>query len=680
MESNIKSLLTSGMALLMLAACSENSWNDKYLEGFEEGTTPEQVETIEYTLTETDYEVFSVNSANVALAKEKGVEADLKAVKTQRYLNASIPAAEFMPNYLKDADFKYFALSDGSSINLTYREAGELPETMTALNGAYQYAVSDEDYQMVYDSDTDYTSAFSPSHPASRSMNKILEEALPDAEKGQYAIVNYNESATDPVFNTEPVPSTPFHLTNVLTDDLTIDQEITVNGIVTAVCKAGIILTDNAGSILVYKSDFPYADYQVGDQVIANGITDAYKNCLQIKYDDNLQKVGTQSYTYPEAKELTPDMLLQAGTNEKPVLAQYGYMTGTVKIDGNYLNLMFGDRTDVRGSIYNITDELRAQLIDGATMTLEGYFTQTSVSGSFTNCNIVVTKMIAGNKKSRKATRTVTVPSTNVNAAYLYNGTKWEAAGNDIYVVQPGDYEAMGLSYGNFSKTQPEEYLPKLLARVFPYAKADDTKYVAYKYYDGKNTTYACAEWAYDGIKWVDNISTNGVRTVTNQFVRRDGKWVLDPSVELTLPAGRNQPLSTWFFQTCVDWVRENVPDGASYITSYGNNDYYTGASAFQGNIDLRAAAAKGQNPAAYDSMSDEEVVALMKKRFEEEVGPAVLGQLYPNMAPVGDFEPLFTIHFGTYDGSSHEHTIVFKCIEKGKFTFVSCTWNEAAE
>jgi len=272
------------------------------------------------------------------------------------------------------------------------------------------------------------------------------------------------------------------------------------------------------------------------------------------------------------------------------------------------------------------------------------------------------------------------VPSTNVNAAYLYNGTKWEAAGSDIYVVQPGDYTAMGLTYGNFSKTQPAEYLPKLLAKVFPYAKADDTKYVAYKYYDGANTTYACAEWAYDGTKWIDNISTTGVRTVTNQFVRRDGKWVLDPSVELTLPSGRNQPLSTWFFQACVDWVKDNVPDGAAYITSYGNNDYYTGASAYQGNIDLRAASAKGQNPTAYDNMSDEEVVALMKKRFEEEVGPAVLGILYPNMAPVGDFEPLFTIHFYTYDGSSHEHTIVFKCVEKGKFTFVSCTWNEAAE
>ena len=126
--------------------------------------------------------------------------------------------------------------------------------------------------------------------------------------------------------------------------------------------------------------------------------------------------------------------------------------------------------------------------------------------------------------------------------------------------------------------------------------------------------------------------SSNGVTTVTSQFVLRDGKWQLDPSVTLTLPAGRNQPASQAFFQPCVDWVLDNVPDGAKYVTSYGNNDYYTGASAYQGNFDFRASSAKTQCPDVYGSMSDEEVVRTEQMHFEREVGPGVLAQLYPEM------------------------------------------------
>lgn len=132
-----------------------------------------------------------------------------------------------------------------------------------------------------------------------------------------------------------------------------------------------------------------------------------------------------------------------------------------------------------------------------------------------------------------------------------------------------------------------------------------------------------------------------------------------------------------WFYQACVDWVKDNVPNGAEYVTSYGNNDYYTGASAYQGNIDLRPGSARNQT-SAYDGMTDDEIVALMKKHFEDEVGPGVLSVLYPNLAPVGDFCPTVTIHFYTYNGSSTEaQTIIFKCVAKAKYEFVSCTWND---
>lgn len=184
---------------------------------------------------------------------------------------------------------------------------------MKNLNGVSEYTVTDEDYQKVYGSDNDYTAAFTPSHPASKSISDILDEVYPDAEDGKYVVANYNVSDTDPVFGSGPTPPTPgFTMTSVLTKDLAVGENVTVNGVVTAVCNAGIILTDKAGSILVYAKEFPAADYKVGDQVVATGELANYKNCLQLPYADNLQKVGTQSYTYPTATEFTPAMLLAA--------------------------------------------------------------------------------------------------------------------------------------------------------------------------------------------------------------------------------------------------------------------------------------------------------------------------------------------------------------------------------
>ncbi len=683
MKHNIKSLLIAGGAMIALASCSENSWNDLYLDGFEGGYTPTDVRTVEYTLTAADYARISDNRFNKALAAKQDVSDALAAVKTQNYLNASIPAEEYIPNLLKDSLFTYFALSDGSAINLTYCEAGELPETMLKLNSAKEYIISDADYQIVYGSSDDYAASFSPSHPASSGIPKVLAEAFDEANEGDYVIVNYNNSDTDPVFGDVPTPPVPeFTMSSVLTPDLAKGDDITVNGVVTAVCNAGIILTDNAGSILVYASGFPAADYKVGDQVIATGTLSSYKNCLQLPYDDNLQKAGEQAYTYPAHKDLTPDWLLAAGTNTEPVLAVYGSMTGKVTIDGNYYNVYFDGREDVRGSIYNATDAIKAKLEDGKTYTLYGYFTQTSNSGTYTNCNFVVTDVAspAGGKGRQAPRRIVSIPSVNLNAAYVFNGSKWEAAGSDIVVVNPGDYAAMGLTYGNFSGTQAQEYLPLFLKQKFPYAQAETAKFVAYKYYSNNTTAYACTQFTFDGSKWEDSMTRDGVRSVTNQFVRRDGEWKLDPSIELTLPAGKNQPLSSWFFQACVDWVKENVPDGASFVTSYGNNDYYTGASAYQGNIDLRPGSARNQS-STYDDMTDDEIVALMKERFEKEVCPGVLATLYPNLAPVGDFEPTVTIHFFSYNGSSTTPgTIVCKAVAKGKFEFVSCDWDTAAD
>ena len=673
MKTIIKNSLYVGAFAMALTACSDNSWND-HLDGFEGGVNSAQVKTVDYTLTDADYERLAKNRFNVALAKEQGVSSELAAVGTQHYLNPSIPGAEYIPNLLKDSLFGYFGLSDGSAINLTYREIStDLPEMMK-INGAQRLTLNDQDYQEVYGSATDYAPSFTPSHPAATFLPRLLNDHFDEASKGDYLMVRYNTSEVDPDFGEK------FELTSVISNSLKSGDQVEICAMVTGLCTRGMIVTDKSGSLLVYSGSFPADTYNVGDQLKINATLSAYKNCLQVDYDNStIVSMGKETVTYPTPVELTESYLVSAGEITDPVCAVYGHMTGTVSVSGNYYNILLGDDAKARGSVYYASDELKAKLTDGAKVSLLGYFTQTSTSGDMTNANLVVVDVESASAaaKRRGPKKVVTVPSTTVDAIYTFSGSAWSQVTSDLTVLQPSDYTAMGQSYGNLSGTLPTSFLPTYLKQKFPYAQKGDVEYVAYLYYASGSTTPACTQFTYDGSDWVDTIAADGLTTVTNQYVRRDGKWQLDPSIEFTLVAGRNQAASAKFYQACVDWVIANVPDGSKYVTSYGNNDYYTGASAYQNNIDLRPNSARNQYPEGYEGMTDEEIVQTMKKRFEDQVCPGVLSQFYPDMAPIGDLQPTVTIHFSIYTGTTVAETIVFKCVEKGKFEFVSCTWND---
>ena len=124
--------------LVALSSCDPNDWNDK-LDGFDgdKGITNKQM--IAYTFTDADYTNLAANSANIKQAGDT-LSKELKAVGTQHYFTNKITARDYIPNFLSDSDFAYFTLSDGSSINITYRVAGNVPEEVTNFGAAsYKY-------------------------------------------------------------------------------------------------------------------------------------------------------------------------------------------------------------------------------------------------------------------------------------------------------------------------------------------------------------------------------------------------------------------------------------------------------------------------------------------------------------------------------------------------------------
>ena len=225
--------------------------------------------------------------------------------------------------------------------------------------------------------------------------------------------------------------------------------------------------------------------------------------------------------------------------------------------------------------------------------------------------------------------------------------------------------------------------MPTYLAQKYPYAQEGTEINVLYLLYKDSKTAYACDPYVLKNNTWVLN---RFVTEETSQFVYTSSGWMYDPNVTITLPAGRNMAISSTYYQACVDWVYNNIcvplgdtsiKSGKFYVTSYGNNEYYCGTSAYQNNIDLRPDKAREQYPAGYTGMSDEEIVALEKSRFLNEVMPGALSTLHPDAKPIEGLEVLFTVNFSVYTGTTTEYTAVFKVVGQGKFEPVSCTWDE---
>ncbi len=74
--------------------------------------------------------------------------------------------------------------------------------------------------------------------------------------------------------------------------------------------------------------------------------------------------------------------------------------------------------------------------------------------------------------------------------------------------------------------------------------------------------------------------------------------------------------------------------------------------------------------------MSDEEIVALEKERFMNEVMPGALAMLHPDAKPVEGIDVIYTINFAVYTGTTTTYTARFLVVGNGQFEPIDCTWD----
>ena len=191
---------------------------------------------------------------------------------------------------------------------------------------------------------------------------------IPGTSSGTETV--YGEAVT---FNT--LNDTPDEITPIA--DVNKGNTYTMSGTVTALSARGFILTDDSGSILYYDQNG--TDYEIGHKLTVKGEIDAYNRGLQIVGSSAQVTVdGEGDYTYPTPATADAAAIDAYVADQEDRLATYVSLKGTMSVSGSYYNVIV-DGTSNQGSVYYPTDEIKAKIKDGETVTIEGY--ATSVSG-----------------------------------------------------------------------------------------------------------------------------------------------------------------------------------------------------------------------------------------------------------------------------------------------------------
>ena len=627
---------------VMFAACD---YNEDNFDGLEEGHVPTDVKKLEYTLTTADYKAVSTNKANMALAGDSLKKALGNVAKNEAFSD-EIPASQFLPAFLAS---KYFTADNGSAIKVTYNKQLSWSDEMKALNSGSIYKVSNEDYENIWGAGFNF---FSPVETAAKHVPAILKAKMDKAEAGDVVFVDYNVSDSEPagavVAMNEPFDGYWAEPTN--TAEVTGWLNVTTKGKYTWNGKT--FNDNNYLQASAFKHDEDLEIYMITPRIsVMNGMNFSFDAC----YGHYMEEGGRISVLLLES---TDD--LSGYTAEQIAAAKWVDITEGLNIpvpEGMY---------GVLGNVYN------KDLSEYAGKKVYIAFRYNGSAATKATTTVQVDNVVIKSEGSGEG-ENVVYPATGV---FEYDGEAW-SQNNKVVTLTKDDFKAMGGKYDNFSNSfKADNYLPQFLTIKYPYAQEGAEKTVVYKYHSKDSDDVRADEYVVVAGAWTKAPKTE---TVTDQFVLNNGKWNYDPSTVIELMPSKNET-SVLYYQTATDWVWENIdlPLGAAkkgdaYVTSYGNNEYYSGCSAHYGNVDMRADKARGQYAKGYEGMTDEEVVAAMEKHLVE-VMKGTLETLHKDVAPIEGIDVIFTVKMGVYTGiqlTDVNYEMKYKVTAPGTFEYV---------
>ena len=591
-------------AALLLTGCD---YNEDNFPGYDSNVIPDNVTNIVYTLTDADYETIGGN------------------VGTNKYFSANDMPDTYLPAWLAET---YFTADAGSSANLTYRFKTIYPHYQDIPYDV----LTEDDYTVIYGEGYNNANFLNASNVG--RMYRILNAKYPEPKTDDLVMVEYQ-------YSEDGVPSRGETIASWNFEDLE-------EGDVNAIDGWYVNNSGEAWAVREYSNN-KYVQFSANGaegvaegwlitpaiSISSTGLNLAFDVCVGYWNADCLSVLVSTDFAGNPATATWTDVTSQFNLPQEPA-SGYGTMAsaGIMPLDdyaGQTLYVAFhyvgnGSSDNRRTTTYQID-------------------------------NVMVANEIAA-----------PVETEMRFALYEYTGNGWYEFENSNHAIclSMTDYEEMGApgDHYNFDDDTPSQvYLPQYLAKHGGYALDGDTCTVIFRRYDGANSvdneqyiySDSLGRWTYCDL----------VREETRPYRLNGSAWTYDPSVTITLEVGRNIAESATFYQAIVDWVADNYPE---YVTSYGNNEYYFGSSAYQNNFDFRINAWQGQG--TYPDMTGEQISALMWERLPEAF-PHALEALYPNAAPVEGMDVTYTINFGIYDGSTVTYTIQYKVVGQGQFEYV---------
>lgn len=199
----------------------------------------------------------------------------------------------------------------------------------------------------------------------------------------------------DDIKLTEPIPAPEYKAVTI--DQITAAGNYKVeNATVVATYKAGFLMQDNTGIILVYPgagtTENPVTIPAAGKVVTVEGAVSSYGGVLQFGQGSTVTETGTGTVpTPPQPVEITADNI--AGYMTAPKVA-YVKATGVMNISGTYYNFDFLFESDYTGSVSSPNDDLGLAALNKELVDIEGWFVNNgNASGTGKYFTMVATKV-----------------------------------------------------------------------------------------------------------------------------------------------------------------------------------------------------------------------------------------------------------------------------------------------
>ena len=510
---NKKSLLYVAAALVLFG-CED--YNELNFDGYKDLAVPTDVKSINYTLKKADYADLFKLTANKEVAastikqnEDGSLDSTMfdafEANKSNNYFTDLVPAELYLPAFLAD---KWSTATDGSSAIITVNELAKVPELNQQIANAYDFTLSEYDYAMVWEEEEESYEFFCPSHPASKYINRILKDNFDDAEVGEVVMVNYEYAENDPAVKEDSGEENEKKYDAISSIFENGVGEYEVCGTVVATYARGYLINDGTGYILYYAGNTEGA--KAGDVIAVSGAVTTYAGLPQFGNTSTMEVVSTgNTVTHPTPRTLSATDMDAMITAPK---VEYVSYNGTLAISGNYYNITIDGAETAIGSIQYPAEGLVDSALDGQQVTVTGYFIGVSSGKYFNTMATSVTATTATTAPRRAAAAANT---TSVLALYQWDGTTWKAI--DADVIQPAEYEAMGMSGSSIS--DPATYIPMYLGKNYPYAvNKQETTLVYYN----KSNKLVVENYIYNGSEWTNTALEEGVYN----FNLIDGQWV----------------------------------------------------------------------------------------------------------------------------------------------------------